>query len=331
MRITRLLIILLFFTPSELFAQDAPVRVIYHPPWNISKLPMYLARERGIFEHNGLKVVWISPGSNDNLLAALKKGEADIAVVSANHIAQNNTSGGAPMRLVGNTGYNYSVFLAGPTIKSAGDLKGKKVGSGEKGSTPDQLTRLALKKLGIDPEQDVTLVHLDESRNSTRVKSLLSGEIAGMMVTAETLYDLEKNGQIRQFNKLTDHQQLQIYAGGGADYAVAEEFLKHRRDEAKRFMAGICEGIGIARKDKAAALAFVAKTGRKLDAAGIEYLYRLYIKDVIPARPYLKPEGIDLAIQMNATLDPASRPINPKDLADSSLMPELVNEGLCNY
>src|SRR6185503_21108096 len=107
MRITRLLIVLLFFTPSELFAQDAPVRVIYHPPWNISKLPMYLARERGIFERNGLKVVWINPGSNDNLLAALKKGEADIAVVSANHIAQNNTSGGAPMRLVGNTGYNY--------------------------------------------------------------------------------------------------------------------------------------------------------------------------------------------------------------------------------
>ncbi len=148
-----------------------------------------------------------------------------------------------------------------------------------------------------------------------------------MMVTAETLYDLEKNGQIRQFNKLTDHQQLQIYAGGGADYAVADEFLKHRRDDAKRFMAGICEGIGIARKDKAAALAFVAKTGRKLDAAGIEYLYRLYIKDVIPARPYLKPEGIDLAIQMNATLDPASRPINTKDLADSSLMPELVKRG----
>ncbi len=112
MRITGLLIVLLLFIPSGLFAQNAPVRVIYHPPWNISKLPMYLARERGIFEHNGLKVAWISPGSNDNLLAALKKGEADIAVVSANHIAQNNASGGAPMRLVGNTGYNYSAFLA---------------------------------------------------------------------------------------------------------------------------------------------------------------------------------------------------------------------------
>jgi hypothetical protein len=44
-------------------------------------------------------------------------------------------------------------------------------------------------------------------------------------------------------------------------------------------------------------------------------------KDVIPARPYLKPKGIDLAIQMNATLDSASRPINPKDLVDSSLIP----------
>ncbi len=163
-------------------AQSEPVRVLYYPPWNISKLPMYLAREMGIFERNGLKIAWTDPGSNDKLLAALKKGEADIAVVSANHVIQNNATGAPAMILVGNTGYNYSVFLAAASIKSAADLKGKKVGTGEPGSTPDQLTRLALRKLGIDPDKDVTLVPFDEGRNSDRVKNLIAGEIAGMMV-----------------------------------------------------------------------------------------------------------------------------------------------------
>ena len=181
------LIAVIFFAliHAPALPQSDPIRVLYYPPWNISKLPMYMARDAGIFERNGLKISWTNPGSNDKLLAALKSGQADIAVVSANHVAHNSASGGPAMLLVGNSGYNYSAFFADSTIKTAADLKGKKIGTGEPGSTPDQLTRLALRKLGIDPEKDVTLVHFEEGRSSDRVKSLLAGNIVAMMVTAE--------------------------------------------------------------------------------------------------------------------------------------------------
>ena len=324
-------VIILLLISSSLMAQGDSIRVIYYPPWNISKLPMYLARDMGIFERNGLKITWTDPGSNEKLLAALKKGDADIAVVSANHVVHNNASGGAAMVLVGNTGYNYSAFLAEASIKSAADLRGKKIGSGEPGSTPDQLTRLALRKLGIDPDKDVTLVHFDEGRNTDRVRSLLAGDVAGMMVTAEAMYELEKTGQLDRLNRLTDHKQLKIYAGGGADYAMSAPFLKNRREDAKRFMSGICEGTSMARKDKLKALQFVARSGRNLDAAGIEYLYRLYITDVIPARPHLKIEGIELATQMTAALLPSARAIKAQDLIDSTLVPELESQGRCNF
>jgi ABC-type nitrate/sulfonate/bicarbonate transport system substrate-binding protein len=118
-------LMLISLLPSILMAQTDPVRVVYYPPWNISKLPMYLARETGVFERNGLTIAWTDPGSNDKLLATLKKGDADIAVVSANHIVHNNATGGAAMILIGNTGYNYSAFFAGASIKSAADLKGE--------------------------------------------------------------------------------------------------------------------------------------------------------------------------------------------------------------
>ena len=316
---------------SSAYPQSSPFRVVYYPPWNISKLPMYLARDQGIFEKYGLTISWTDPGSNAKLLAMLKNGDADIAVVSANHVAQNNASGGPTMLLVGNTGFNYSAFFADASIKSAADLKGKKIGSGEPGSTPDQLTRLALRKLGIDPENDVTLVHFDEGRSSDRVKSLLAGNIAAVMVTAEAMYDLEKTGQIKKLNQLTDHRALKIYAGGGADYAISATVLKSRRNEAKAFMSAICEGIALSRTDKARAMEFVAKTGRNMDAAGIEYLYRLYITDVIPTQPYLKPEGIALAIQMTASLMPSGRPMTAQELSDSSLIPDLEKEGRCKY
>jgi sulfonate transport system substrate-binding protein len=319
----------LVFHP-QVSAQTDPIRVYFYPPWNISKLPMYMARDAGIFEREGLKLSWTNPGSNEKLLAALKNGDADIAVVSANHVAQNNASGGARLRLVGNTGYNYSALFAAAAIKNAADLRSKKIGSGEPGSTPDQLTRLALRKLGLDPDKDVTLVHFDEGRNSDRVKNLLSGDIAAMMITAEAMYDLEKSGEIKRLNRLSDHKELKIYAGGGADYAMSATFLKDRREDAKKFMSGICAGIALARNDKPKALSFVAKTGRNLDAAAVDYLYRLYIADVIPARPYLKPEGIELAIQMTAALFPNVAPMKAADLVDAALVPELEKSGQCN-
>jgi ABC-type nitrate/sulfonate/bicarbonate transport system substrate-binding protein len=312
-------------------AQSDPIRVLYYPPWNISKLPMYLARDAGLFDHAGLTVAWTDPGSNEKLLAALKNGEADIAVVSANHVVQNNATGGTRMTLVGNTGFNYSAFVAAPSIKTIGDLLGKKVGTGEPGSTPDQLTRLVLRKLGIDPENDVTLVPLAEGRNSDRVRLLLSGDIAAMMVTAETLYTLEKNGALARLHRLSDHKELKIYAGGGADYAVATSFLKSRREDVKKFMAGICQGIALARSDKAQALPFIAKSGRGLDAAAVEYLYRLYVNEVIPLKPHVKIEGVELALQMAASSVPAAPVIKVEELTDRSLIPELEKEGRCNF
>ena len=308
-------------------AQTESVRVVYYPPWNISKLPMYFAREAGIFERNGLKIAWHNPGSNGKLLDTLKNGAADIAVVSANHVVQNNATGGAPMLLIGNTGYNYSAFLAAATIKSAADLKGKKVGTGEAGSTPDQLTRLALKKIGIDPTKDVELVHFDDRRSTDRVKSLLNGEISAVMVTAEAMYELQRSGKIDGLHRLTDHKQLRIYAGGGADYAASSTFLRNRREDVKRFMSGICEGTAMAKKDQKTALGFVAKTGRDLDAAGIEYLYRLYTSDVIPPRPHIRPETIELALQMTGS----SPSVKAQDIVDAGLVPELENEGRCNF
>ena len=96
-------------------------------------------------------------------------------------------------------------------------------------------------------------------------------------------------------------------------------------------MSAICEGIAVARKDTAKALPFVAKSGRDLDGAAVEYLYRLYMTDVIPARPHLKSEGIELAVQMTASSIPSASGIKPQDVADAAVVPELEKEGRCNF
>jgi NitT/TauT family transport system substrate-binding protein len=311
-------------------AQPETIRVVYYPPWNISKLPLYLARDTGIFEKNGLTISWLNPGSNEKLLVNMKSGAGDIFVVSSNHAIQNNAVGGPALTIVANSGYNYSVLLVDSAIARPEDLKGKKVGTGEPGSTPDRLTRLALRKLGLDPDRDVTLIHAADARSTDRAAALTAGQLSGTLVTAEALYDLQKSGQIKSFHILADHKRLNIYAGGGADYAMAAEFLKTRRPEAKSFLSGICEGIAVARQNRAKALEIMAKSERGRDPAALEYLYRLYTTEVIPVRPYPKFEGVELGIQMVASAVPGAHGMKTRELIDATLIEELVKEGRCN-
>ena len=144
------------------------------------------------------------------------------------------------------------------------------------------------------------------------------------------MYDLEKTGQIKNFRILADHKRLNIYAGGGADYAMAVAFLKTRRQEAKSFVSGICEGIAGAKQNRPKALEIMTKSERGRDPAALEYLYRLYTTGVIPARPYPKIEGVELGIEMVASTLPAARGMKAQELVDATLVEELVKEGHCN-
>src|SRR5439155_8377350 len=122
-----------------------------------------------------------------------------------------------------------------------------------------------------------------------------------------------------------------IYAGGGADYAMTVAFLKTRRQEAKGFMSGICEGIAGAKQNRLKALEIMTKLEQGRDPAALEYLYRLYTTEVIPARPYPKIEGVELGIQMVPSLVPAARTTKASELVDTTLVQEVEKEGRCNF
>jgi hypothetical protein len=75
---------------------------------------------------------------------------------------------------------------------------------------------------------------------------------------------------------------------------------------------------------------FVSKSGRNLDAAAIEYLYRLYITEVIPPRPHLKIEGIELAADVSVVTSLSSRD-QSRRANRRTVVPELEKQGRCNF
>ena len=170
--------------------ETKPLTVISYPA-RPPKLPLWLARDAGLFKKNGLEVSIEELNSSDELLKSLARRSNDNYAASAPYLV-SAIGDGADLVFIANTGYSVLKFLARPEITRAEQLKGKRVGTGEPNSSQDRITRQTLQRLGLNPDKDVTLVPFG-SRSIQRVNALLKGEIDATTSNEDNIFDLERD------------------------------------------------------------------------------------------------------------------------------------------
>lgn len=103
------------------------------------------------------------PGANDEVVAAISNGDADIAAVATNLAATlyNKTSGGVTVLAVNTLGV-LSLLGSGQEIASIADLAGKTIYAPGQGANPEYILRYVLNGNGLDPDKDVTIRFVGE-------------------------------------------------------------------------------------------------------------------------------------------------------------------------
>ena len=103
------------------------------------------------------------PGANDEVVAALSNGEADIAAVATNLAAtlDDKTSGGVTVLAVNTLGV-LSLLSNGQEAATVSELKGKTIYAPGQGANPEYILRYVLSGNGLDPDKDVTLRFVGE-------------------------------------------------------------------------------------------------------------------------------------------------------------------------
>src|SRR2546425_6123402 len=140
------------------------------------ELPLWATKEGGLFEQQKLNVTLQNIASAQGV-PALIAGQTQFAQVGGSETLSAN-AGGADLVVVAQiTGVYPFVLEVSSDIKNTGDLKGKKVGVSSVGSSSDIATRVALKKLGLDPTKDVNIVAVGSSQN--RIAAMYTGAIQG--------------------------------------------------------------------------------------------------------------------------------------------------------
>ena len=120
---------------------------------------------RAATEHGDTKTTYhlTMPGANDEVVAALSKGDADIAAVATNLAATlyNKTDGGVTVLAVNTLGV-LSLLSNGQEAATVSELKGKTIYAPGQGANPEYILRYVLSGNGLDPDKDVTLRFVGE-------------------------------------------------------------------------------------------------------------------------------------------------------------------------
>jgi NitT/TauT family transport system substrate-binding protein len=139
-----------------------------------------------------------------------------------------------------------------PDIKTAADLKSKKVGITRFGSASHWVLQLFLRKWGMRSE-DIQMVQLGSS--PAMFASLEKGGVDGAVFTIPTFFVAEERG----YRILADPVDMDIYYLQNSVDST-KSFLRQKRDPTVRFVRAICEGLAYFKKHKQEGVAVLQKS-----------------------------------------------------------------------
>lgn len=213
------------------------------------------------FAKDNVKVTFPEINSGAKQTEALASGSLDVCSALGGTSAILAASNGVDVKIVGiysRAPKAFNVMVKDPAIKSAADLKGKKV-AGPKGTILHQILVAALDKEKLT-QNDVNFVSLGIPAG---VNALLSGEVDAALVAGADVLRAQKAGA----RVLTNGEGL---VDATIVIGVSGKILKEHPEVVKKYLALHQENIDFMKKDQAKAFEFTAKeTGLKIDEVKI--------------------------------------------------------------
>ena len=313
-----LISLILCATPSFVRAADAPLIAGVSGP-ALNMIYCFIARDVKLWTKYNIdpKVVLFDSGSI--LAQAMLSGDVKFAVSSGPATVAARTQGADSIIVA--TFVNtlpYSIVTA-KGITTWDQLKGKKIAISRIGSGTDTAVRMVLKKFGIDPVKDVTILQL--GTQPSRIQALQAGAIDATIVSPPLDLAAKKQG----FNILVNIAELGIpYPQTVIE--TSDRFIREQPQTVKHFLKGFAEAARYAANHKDETKKMITKYLKTSDPEILEATYQSYLQVTdYSGQPNL--QGIRNAIDEVAVRVPAARTKKPEDFVELRFLRELEKEG----
>jgi len=308
--------LILQYLAVSVFAADT-IRIAYSSV-NPHALLVSLAEKRGLYAKYGLTsvVVYIPGGST--AIQAMVSGDIDLAQLTGPPGVTANLRG-ADITYIAMTDdrMGYQLATRGE-IKSAAELKGKRLGISRFSSSSDFGLRTLLRRLGIDPK-DVTILQI--GNESERLAALRSGGIDG------SVFNAPFGAVAKKFNVniLADAGALGIpYFNTGM--CGSAKLLQKNEARILNFMRAYVEAIKIFKTEPEYTLKALAQFSRVNDQELLKEAYE-YNKNRIPDIPYPSLSAMQAVVDPLVAGEPKLGKVDAKNFISDRFLKKLEEEG----
>jgi ABC-type nitrate/sulfonate/bicarbonate transport system substrate-binding protein len=270
----------------------------------------WMAKEIGAYEKYGIDAELIYISSGPTVVQALLGGDVTGGIAATNAVIAAVLRGAPLVSVVSTANRPYHRLWVQPEIMRVEDLKGKTIGVTRFGSVTDNLTRMILKKYGLE-----STVNVRQMGGTAEVSAAFQNKQIAGAVTSSLRVD--QSVQPRLLMKLEDL---------GFQYSM--DVIAYSRDDIKRaprlvdgMVRAYTEGVAAMHYQKERAYRAIAKYARLRDQKKIDEIYQDSIV-YLEKTPRVEPEAI------NSILDFMGKKGVPLEtFADNTLVDKMVREG----
>jgi NitT/TauT family transport system substrate-binding protein len=303
---------------SSLANAKERVNIIY-PSISGLVLGLWVTKDAGIFDKHGLDVNLIYIQSASAVMQAMLGGEAPIVLAGGSPVIDLGLEGGDAV-FIGGVGVVPAFYvMTVPEIHSVEDLKNKPVGVTRFGSSSDFTMRRVLKKHGLEPVRDVSIIQIGGGMQGMAA-ALLKRAIFAAPFSPPTNLDVEKGG-----GKLLVDMGKAGISFPHVSVISSRAYIKKNRPLVLAMLRAYSEGVKTIVSDKKLSLNVLRKYTRSKDPEVLEATYKFAL-DYIVRVPYPTRDGIVEILRESK--NPKAKDAKPEQFIEDGLIRELEQSGL---
>jgi ABC-type nitrate/sulfonate/bicarbonate transport system substrate-binding protein len=286
---------------------------------NPAASPMWVVQEKGLLRKQGMDAEIIGINASPIAMQALLAGDLDVIVTSVTTLVGTRLAGADTIMVQTLVPTFVDHIVSVSSIAELEHLKGKTGGVNRVGSTSDLGLRLALRRLGINPDSDTKII--TAGGNPERLAALSRGLIQFTIMPEPWVREAEKLG----FRDLLDTGSLALPFHWNAVLTRAS-IIKSKRSLIAKVVRANVDAIHFIKTDKEGTKAIFSEFLKLNDPEGLERAAKAYAA-IFPINTMPTPEGVKTLLDDMAPRNPKAKAADPRQYVDMSFVQELESSG----
>ena len=285
-----------------------------------ASLVTWVAKDAGIYQKHGLDVglVYISGGSM--AMATTIAGETQFTQGVGSGSILAKLSGADTVMLASVLDTINQSLMVGAEIRSAQDLRGKRLGVTRYGALTDFGTRRYLQTVGLEPDKDVRIMQIGGLPEI--LAAMQAGAIQGGAISSPTL----TRAKLLGYRELVDLGSLGVKYPA-TSYMTTEAYIKSNRPIVINFLKAIVEAAHLIKANKEVAINVLRKYTKTNEMPILEDTYQIYVQRYIRSTPTSSSEEVRTVLDQIKDKDPRARTTDYDSFIRGDLLREIEQSG----